>query len=136
MDGIDSLPNDLNSLKNLLLQAQQQITNQEKIIELKNEQIYQLDEAIKQLLSQKFSASSERWEGQALLFNEAESTAATKPPADEYEEVKAHKRKKRGRCQIICQGWKQFMNWSSRIEIARVAPRCARSARPLLNSLM
>ena len=113
------LPNDINALKSQLLKAQKQLfvnnqlitqqqeklTINQKLISKQQEQltinklhIESLEDAIKIFLAKKFGSSSERWEGQPLLFNEAEESSKEAEKAEESSSnVKGHKRKKPGR---------------------------------------
>ena len=88
MNEID-LPNDVASLKALLLKAQDTIHQQQSQISI-------LEQTIKHFLSKKYTASSERWEGQQLLFNEAEAQSE-QVQKTETVSVKGFERKKRGR---------------------------------------
>lgn len=99
------LPNDIDALKALLIKAQSQLSSKEALITKQQEQIEvnrlhieTLEETIKIFLAKKYGSSSERWEGQPLLFNEAEESLEKSQKAEEStSKIKGHSRKKKGR---------------------------------------
>ncbi len=88
MDEIE-LPNDVDALKALLVKAHTELAD-------KNSKIAELEHTIKAFLSKKYGSSSERWEGQPLLFNEAEQQSEQVKTNEEIK-VKGFTRKKGGR---------------------------------------
>ena len=92
-----SLPDDPEALKSLLIEQHQQFV---ATLKNKDNKLLQLEEQIRLLLSKRFGASSERHPGQHELFDEAEHETAEAVIAVEAPpevDVAAHTKKKPGR---------------------------------------
>ncbi|BFM18905.1 IS66-like element ISPsy5 family transposase (plasmid) [Maricurvus nonylphenolicus] len=92
----EQLPNDIEQLKNLLLNAQKSLRKKDRKIQSLYQLITAYQEAKRLSATRQFSPSSEKESLQQRLFNEAESDVDTPEEAvhiDTSTEVKAHKRR-------------------------------------------
>jgi len=118
------LPDDINALKALIRQQQDELDTQKERYQEQleaqkkqyQEQLERLQEAINQLLQRQYGPSSEKApDEQMRLFNEPEQLADE--AADEEEEKRRPSRSPRiraaspdaSRCRITCPGWRWCM---------------------------
>jgi len=116
--GIAELPDDVTSLKALVLERDAAIAQLDTAVEERDIEIQQLREYLQLARSQRFGASSERTHRDQLgLFNEAEQILdELRDEADEEAtvHVPAHTRPKRGR--------QSLPSWMERVEIVHDLP--------------
>lgn len=92
---VDKLPNDIESLKALLVEAQQTISTQKQELHSLHRLIHAYQEEKRLAAARAFSPSSEQEARQYYLFDEAEMGACEEqtPPEAPHTEVKAHHRR-------------------------------------------
>ena len=100
---IQSLPDDPEALKSLLIDLSSQLASKDKLLDQQQQKVAHLQEQIRILLHNRFAASSERrtHPGQQELFDEAEVEAGAQKAfasADDAPvEVAAHSQRRKGR---------------------------------------
>jgi transposase len=85
----EQIPRDLEAQKAFYLA---ELKAKEQALALARNKILLLEEQLRNMQRKQFGSSSEKWEGQTLLFNEAEASATDKEPISSV--VKGHDRKR------------------------------------------
>jgi transposase len=86
---LDHIPDNIKAQNALLLV---ELKAKEDALAVARNKIFFLEEQLRNLQRKQFGASSEKWEGQTVLFNEAEAAATDKEPI--VSSVKGHDRKR------------------------------------------